>query len=151
MRSGSFVWAEKRRREAPLFLLARVERERGWHVPLVRAVVLEAVDIQVQGMLAHLEAALTRDAILLLFNVGIVELFDATALHAHEVIVMLAVVQLEDRLRRLEVMAFQQPRLFELRKHAIHRRQPYIHVFGHQHAINVLSREVTLIGALKEF
>ena len=53
------------------------------------------------------------------FNFGINELLDVSALDAHEVVMMAAEVKFEDGFSRLEMMAYQQPGLFELGEHAV--------------------------------
>ena len=65
-------------------------------------------------MLMDHEAALLCDGNLALLDCFVVELLDATALHAHEMIVMVAFIQLEHRLAALEVMAHKKTGLFEL-------------------------------------
>ena len=71
----------------------------------VRAARLRAVGVQVQRVLGDLEAALARDLLLPLLDLRVVELLDAAALQADEVVVMRAFVELEDRLAGLEVVA----------------------------------------------
>ena len=66
----------------------------------IRAARLGAVGVEVQRVLADLEAALARDLGLPLLDLRVVELLDAAALHAHQVVVMRALVQLEHRLAR---------------------------------------------------
>src|SRR5438552_16520158 len=70
----------------------------------VRAMRLGALGVQLQRMLANRKAAFRGDTNLALLDLGVVELFDAAALHAHEVIVMAALVQLENRLVGLEMV-----------------------------------------------
>jgi hypothetical protein len=98
----------------------------------VRAVRLFAVDVKVEGVLAHLEAALLGDLVLALLDLGVVELLDLAALQADQVVVVLALVQFEDRLAGLEVMPLQQARLLELGQHPIDRGQADVHAVGQQ-------------------
>jgi hypothetical protein len=51
------------------------------------------------------------------FDLDVVELFDMAAVQAHQVVVVLAFVELEDRLARLEIAALQQPGLLKLHQH----------------------------------
>jgi hypothetical protein len=101
-------------------------------------------------VVADREAAFLRDPPLALLDLGVVELLDPAALHAHEVIVVARVVELEHRLARLEVMALQEPGLLELREHAIHRRQTDVEPVGHQQPIDVLGRQMPHRALLEE-
>src|ERR1700746_823579 len=96
----------------------------------VWAVRLNALGVQVEGVLGDREAAFLRDLELALLDLGIEEFLDATALQANQMIVVPALVELEHRLARLEVMAHQQTRLLELREHAIHGGQPDVEAVG---------------------
>jgi len=55
-------------------------------------------------MILDFETALGGDFDLPLLDVGVVELFYMTAFDAHDVIVMTALLEFEDRFTRLEVM-----------------------------------------------
>ena len=52
----------------------------------------------------QLETALARDLVLPLLDLSVVELLDSTALQAHQVVVVAALVQLEHGLAGLEVL-----------------------------------------------
>src|SRR5437016_5074340 len=65
-------------------------------------------------MLVDREAAVLRDFVLTLLDFGIVEFFDSAALQTDQVIVVSALVQLEHRFARLEVMTHQQAGLLEI-------------------------------------
>ena len=84
------------------------------------------------------------------FNFGIIELLDDSALDAHQVIVMVAVVQFENGFARLEMMANQQPGLFELGKHAINGCQPDFHAIVKQQPVHVFCREMALFAVLEK-
>jgi hypothetical protein len=88
-------------------------------------------------VLADLESSLPSDLLLPFLDLRVVELLDATALQAHEVIVMLAFVQLVDRLARFEVVPGQQARLLELRQHAVDGRKSDIKSFTLQQPVDV--------------
>ena len=66
---------------------------------------LHAVGVEVERVLGDLEAALAGDLRLPLLDLGIVELLDAAALQADQVIVVTALVQFEHRLAGFEMMA----------------------------------------------
>ena len=71
----------------------------------MRTLRLQAVRIQVELVVVDGEAAVARDAILALLDLGVVELLDAAALQAHEVVVVLAFIELVYGLAALEVVA----------------------------------------------
>jgi hypothetical protein len=63
------------------------------------------------------------------------------------VVVVLALVELEDRLAGLEVAARQQPGLLELHQHAVDRGQADVGAFGEQRLEHILGRHVATLGA----
>ena len=65
-------------------------------------------------------------------------------------IVVLAFVQLEHRLAGLEVMADEQPRLLELRQHAVDRGEPDVESFGQQQLVDVLGGQVAHLRRLEQ-
>ena len=81
---------------------------------------------------------------------AIVELLDPPALHADEMVVVRALVQFEDRLARFEMVAHQQPRLLELRQHAVDRGEPDVETFGQQLPVDVLGGQVADLGRLEQ-
>ena len=95
----------------------------------VRAARFHALRIQIERVLGDPEAALARDRGLPLFDPRIVELLDAAALQADEMVVMVALVQLEHRLAGLEMVANQKTRLLELRQHAVNRGEADVEAF----------------------
>ena len=88
---------------------------------LAVAVGLLAIHVEVEGVFLDLETPLGGDFILPPFDFGVVELFDPTALQADQVVVVLALVQFENRLARFEKVAFHQASLFELGQYPINR------------------------------
>ena len=62
-------------------------------------------------------------ALLALLDLGVEELLDPAAVEAHQVVVVLALVELEHRLAGLEVVARQDAGLLELHQHAVDRGQ----------------------------
>jgi len=104
----------------------------------VWTIFLGAVGVYMQRMIVNLEAALGGDFILALFDFGVVELLDPPALDADQMIVMAAPVELEYRLAGFEVMADKQPRLLELREHAIDRGEPDVEPFVQELPIDIL-------------
>src|SRR5207302_348161 len=104
----------------------------------------------VQGVLADLEAAIARDPELPLFDLRIEEFLNAAALQANQVIVVTALVQLEHRFARLEMVADQQPRLLELRQHAVHRRQADVDTVGQQLLVDILGGQMPDLALLEQ-
>jgi len=118
---------------------------------LVRAVGLGAVCVKMQGVFADREASLPGDPALALLDLRVEELLDPAALQAHQVIVVLALVQLEHRLARLEVVPRQYAGLLELREHPVDGGQPDVQPFVHEQAIDVLGGHVPHAAGFEQF
>ncbi len=101
-------------------------------------------------MIVDAESTILGNFCLPPLNFGIIELLDDSALDAHEVVMMVAVVQFEDGFSRLEMMAYQQPGLFELGEHAINGRQSDFRSFAKQHSVHVFCREMALFAVLEK-
>src|SRR4051794_6135971 len=101
-------------------------------------------------MILQLEAARVGDAALALLDLGVEELLYSAAVEADQVVVVLALVELEHRLAALEVVARQDPGLLELHQDAIHRRQADVGMVGEQHAKHVLRAHVSLRRVLED-
>ena len=104
----------------------------------VGTVGLAAVAVEDQGMIPDRESQPLRDGRLPLLYPGIHELFDPAAVQADDMIVMRALVELEDRHAVLEVMAGDQAGGLELREHAVDGGEPDVLVGLEQGAIDVL-------------
>ena len=117
---------------------------------LCRAVDFGAVGIDVQRVVVDPEAALFGNFGLALFDIGVVELLDAPALQAYQVVVVPALVELVDRLAAFEMMPHQQPRLLELRQHAVHRRQAGVGAFLEQYFVDVFGRQMAHLAFLEQ-
>lgn len=98
----------------------------------MRAFRLRAFSIEVEGVFANDKTAFQRNFRLPALDFGIVELLDATAIHAHQVIMVLAGTQLKHSLARFKIMTFKQARLLELGKDAIHGSEANVQIFGEQ-------------------
>jgi len=101
-------------------------------------------------VLLDVETPLLGDFYLATLDLGIEEFLYVPALHAYQVIVMSALVQLEHRFAAFEVMAGEQPRLLELGEHAVDGSEPDLHAFAQQELIHVLGRKMPLLAALEE-
>jgi hypothetical protein len=64
------------------------------------------------------------------FDLGIVEFLDASAVDAHQMIVVLPGTEFENSFARFEIVTFEEARLFELRENAIHGRQANVKILG---------------------
>src|SRR5258707_9045691 len=101
-------------------------------------------------MPVQLEAARPRHVVLAPLDVGVVELLDAPALQADQMVVVPALVQLEHRLAGLEMLARQQSRVLELRQHPVNRRETDVDAFGDQRLVDVLGRKVADFPGVEE-
>ena len=81
---------------------------------------------------------------LALFDFLVHEFLNPTTSSADDVIVMFAVIHFVSGLIAGKMVTDKNPRLLELGKDAIHRRQPHIHVFTRKDPINVLGTEMPL-------
>ena len=83
-----------------------------------------------------------RNCALTLFDPSVHELFDLAAIQAHDVIVMLALVQLENSGGAFEMMSTHQTRGFELREHSVHGRKSDVFVRLQEVLVDVFSTHV---------
>ena len=105
-------------------------------------------------MILNGEAALFGNGVLALFNLRVVKLFDPTAVNTDQMVMVFAMIDLEDSLSRLKEVALKQTGLLKLGQHAINRGQPDVHVFCNQHAVDVFRRHVAegaFLEKLKNF
>lgn len=100
-------------------------------------------------MILDLEAMFLGNGMLMALYGLVHELLDLATLLAHDVIVMGAPIEFEDRLPALEVMALDQTRLDELGQHPIDRGQPDLFVTLEQPSIDILGRHVMRIAGLE--
>ena len=108
----------------------------------MRAIGLDAIGVQMQRVLGDDETALLGDLILVFFDLGVVELLDPPALHAHKMIVMGACVEFEHGAAGFEMMPLQQAGMLELGQHAIHSGEAGIESVGDQDLVYVLRGQV---------
>ncbi len=101
-------------------------------------------------MAVQLEAALARHLVLAPLDVRVIELLDAAALQAHEVIVVAALVQLEHRLAGLEMLAREQTCLLELGEHPVNRGEADVDAFGDERLVDVFCGEVADFARLEQ-
>ena len=120
------------------------------HLRPVRAVGFVQTAYSAQRVVLQLEAARLGHRALALLDLGVVELLDPAAGHADQVVVVLALVQLEHRLAGLEVAARQQARLLELHQHAVHGGQADVGALGQQRLEDVFGRHVARLRVLED-
>src|SRR5437667_182074 len=89
-----------------------------------RAVGALAASVQDERVIANGEPQPVRHRRLPLLDPRVHELLDATAVQTHDVVVMRALVELENGHAVLEVMARDEPGRLELREHAVHGGEP---------------------------
>ena len=77
------------------------------------------------------------------------KLFYPPAVQAHQVVVVLAFVQLKHGFAAVKIAANQNTGLLKLGQHAVHRGQAYIRALFKQHAVHVFGAHVSLATALK--
>ncbi len=71
------------------------------------------------------------------FDISVVKLLNVAALHAYQMIVMAALVELEHRLVRFKVVPYQQACLLELQQHTIDCRQARVGTVFLQQLVDV--------------
>lgn len=114
---------------------------------LIGAVGIEAIHIQRQGVIHHHESPFAGDFGLTFFDRGIDELFHPATLHADQMIVMISLIQLIDRLAAIEMSAGEQAGLFKLGKNPVDGGETDIFVFTHQTLVDIFRAHVlTRIG-----
>ena len=117
---------------------------------LMRAVGLDAIDVQMQRVLVDDEAALLGDLDLALFDFGVVELFDPPALQADQMVVMIAYVEFEHGAAGFKMMPLQQAGVLELGQHAIDRGEAGVHAVGDQQLVHVLGGQVPYLAFFEQ-
>ncbi len=78
------------------------------------------------------------------------EFVDSAAAYAYQMIVMRSLIQLENRMPTLEMMARDQPRPFELGQYAIHRGQTHVLPGIEQGFIHILRAEMPAVARLED-
>src|SRR3989338_1444309 len=114
------------------------------------AVFLDTIRIDMKRMVVNGEAAFAGDLFLARLDGRIVELLDMAALQTNDVVVVLALIEFEHRFAALEIVARQQPGLFELRQHAVDRGQPNVVATGQQVLVHVFRAHVALLPQLEQ-
>ena len=116
----------------------------------VGAVFLDAVGVDLQRMVVNGKPPFLGDTGLAFFDFGVEEFLDLAALNADQMVVVVALVELEHRLVAVEVVAHQQSRLLELGEHAIDRGQTDVLALVGQQAIDLFCGHVALLALLEQ-
>lgn len=103
--------------------------------------------VQDQVVFRDLESEPLRDIELAALDAAVKEFLDPPAVHAHDVVVMLALVQLENRGTAFEVMALDECGRLELGQHAIHGGEPDVLAVLQQRTIDFLGGQVAAMAA----
>lgn len=102
-------------------------------------------------MIGDLVALGSGNLLLAFFYFLIHELVHPTALHAHDVVVVVTLIQFEYRMSALEVMARDQTRGFELGQYPVHRGQTDVVSGFEQRLVHVLGTHVARVAAFQNF
>jgi hypothetical protein len=116
----------------------------------VGAVGFIAGRVEIKGVFLNLEPPIRGDFLLQPFNLRVVKFFDVTAIGAHQMVVMLAFVDLEHGFARVEKMPFKNAGLLKLGQNPVHGRKANIQTLGDQEAVNVFRAQVTNLGVLEQ-
>lgn len=100
-------------------------------------------------MILERKAAILGDAVLAPLDFRIMELFYPTALKADQMVVVLAFIELVDRLARLEIVALENAGLLELQQYPVDRRQANVLMLGQQFTVDILGTHVPMPALLK--
>jgi outer membrane protein assembly factor BamE len=102
-------------------------------------------------MVGNGEAFFLGDGVLAFFNFCVEKFFDLAAIQTHQMVVVLAFVELVHRLATLEIAALENVGLFELGQHPVHRGQAHIRTLFQQHPKDIFCGHVALRCALENF
>lgn len=90
------------------------------------------------------------DVVLPFFDVCVKKLLYPSAIQAHQMVMVLAVVEFIDRLAAFEVAAVEDAGLFKLGENPIHRGQPHVRPVLKKDPENVFSGHMALRACLKD-
>ncbi len=84
------------------------------------------------------KAAILGNFDLTFLDFGVVEFFDPTALETYQMVMMSGARKLKNRFATLEMVAFEQSRLLELRQYPVDGGETNILAFTNQRLVNIL-------------
>jgi len=100
-------------------------------------------------MVGDLETLGVGNIVLTLLNTGVVKLFNAAAIKAHQVVMVLALVEFIDRFAAFKLTARQNTGLLKLHQHAVDGGQTNIGTLLQSETVNVLGAHVPLPAFLE--
>jgi hypothetical protein len=100
-------------------------------------------------MVVDVETQALGDGRLTVFNAAVHEFFDPAAVNTDDVVMVGAMVQLENSHAVFEMMASDEARGFKLREHAIDRGKADVFVAAQELPVDVLRRQVAGVAALQ--
>lgn len=108
--------------------------------------------VEHEGVVRQVIAERVRDQPLRTLDPRIHELFDASAAHADDVVVMPPFLEFVRRTALFEVVTHEDPRALKLREHAVDRREPDVAVLLQKHLVDFFGGEMTalLLGVGRE-
>jgi len=109
-----------------------------------------AVGVEAQRVVRQFEAFVLGNRFLQVFNLGLIKLLDPATVQAHQVIVVLPLIELIHGFAALKMRATQEPGLLKLREHSVDRGQADIDVFAQSDAVDVFCRHVPMLSALEQ-
>lgn len=96
------------------------------------------------------EAAFFRDFLLSRFNFWVVKFFDPATVDAHQMVVMLVVIQFKNSFAGFKMMALQNAGLFKLGQNSVNGSQTDILLFRQQQAVDVFCGQMAVGSTFKQ-
>ena len=106
--------------------------------------------IQAERMVGDLETFGAGNVLLAAFNFSVKELLNPAAIEAHQMVVVLAFVELVDRFAAFKLAAGQQTGLLELHQHAVDGGQANVGAFVQDQAVHILGAHVALAAFVEQ-
>ena len=116
----------------------------------ILAIGLAAFRVQRERVLAQRESTIVGDACLALLDLRVHEFLDTSAVQAHEMVVVVAFVELEHGLVGLEVMALQDARLLELGQDPVDRGEADVDTFADQQPVDIFGRKMSDLAGFEQ-
>lgn len=117
----------------------------------IRTGLFGAVGINRQRMVSNGKALAPGYFMLALFDLDVVKLFYLATIKTHQMVMVLAFVELKHRLAGFKITAEQQPSLLKLGQNPVNRSQTHVGAIVQQHPKHVFSGHVALLARLKNF
>lgn len=108
-----------------------------------------AAGVKRQGVIFKPKTLCLSNGLLPALDFRVKKFLNPAAVHAHQMVMVLALVQLKHRFAGFKIASGQQTRLFKLHQDAVNRGQANVRAFVQQHPVNVFSRHVPERSALE--